>query len=191
MIPLESTTAILPRMPTGRTISGDFPLTIIKPPIVDVRCGASPSAISSPIIRLLRSRNQRRNSSASSVRSNCSRRTEYGEFLPERVEVVEVENGAPQNMQIKSVFRAHKQSCCTSPDNICNCHAISSRRGSLISSATERRINLQDEPFGKENRFILLPKYSLLHLILLPVMIELTDLPTNRHSLFQMSVMRI
>ena len=187
MIPLESTTAILPRMPTGRTISGDFPLTIIKPPIVDVRCGASPSAISSPIIRLLRSRNQRRNSSASSN----SRRTEYGEFLPERVEVVEVENGAPQNMQIKSVFRAHKQSCCTSPDNICNCHAISSRRGSLISSATERRINSQDEPFGKENKFILLPKYNLLHLILLPVMIELTDIPTNRHSLLQMPVMRI
>lgn len=148
MIPLESATAILPRMPTGRTISGDFPLTIIKPPIVDVRCKAGPSAISSPIIRLLRSRNQRKNSSATSVRSNCSTGSECQQFLRERGDVVEGGNGALQNMQINSVVCVHKQTSCTLPDNIGNCHAISSSRGRLISSAKERSTSLQDEPFG-------------------------------------------
>ena len=152
MIPLDSATAILPRMPTGRAIPGDFPLTIIKPPVVDVKCRTTPSAISTPIYRLLRSRNQRRNSSASSVRSTCSTRTECKQFLPERVDVFELKHGTRQNMQLESVSRDHGRSTCTLPDSVDNCHEKSapSRRSSLISSAKERRVSLQDEQLGKK-----------------------------------------
>jgi len=147
MIPLDSATAIFPRMPTGRTIPGEFPLTIIKPPVADVKCRASPSAISSPIYRLLRSRNQRRNSSASSARSCCSVKTEYKQFLPERVDVFELKDATRQTMQVESVLRGHGRSTCTLPDNIDKCQQKSapSRRSSLVSSAKGRLVSLRDE----------------------------------------------
>ena len=155
MIPLESVTAVLPKMPTGRSITGEFPLTIIKPPIVDVKRRTSPSAISSPIYRLLRSKNQRRNSSASSVRSCCSDKVECKQFLTERVDVFELKDGTRQNMQIESVLRGHSRSTCTLPDNIDKCleKAGLSRRSSLISSAKEHRVTQRDELLG-ENKYL-------------------------------------
>lgn len=148
MIPLESSTAILPRMPTGRSITGEFPLTIIKPPIADVKC-RTPSAISSPIYRLLRSRNQRRNSSASSVRSCCSNKDECKQFLPERVDVFELKDATRQNLQVESVLRGH---ACTLPANINKYQEkpVHSRRNSLISSAKERRVSVEDEILGED-----------------------------------------
>ena len=152
MIPLDSATAIFPRMPTGRTIAGEFPLTIIKPPVVDVKCRASPSAISSPIYRLLRSRNQRRNSSASSARSCCSAKTEYKQFLPERVDVFELKDATRQSMQVESVLRGHGRCACTLPDKIDKCQekSVPSRRSSLVSSAKERLVSLHDETLGED-----------------------------------------
>ena len=151
MIPLDSTTAIFPRMPTGRTIAGEFPLTIIKPPVVDVKCRASPSAISSPIYRLLRSRNQHRNSSASSARRCCSAKTEYKQFLPERVDVFELKDATGQSLQLESVLHGHGRSTCTLPDNIDKCQgkSVPSRRSSLVSSAKERLVCLHDETLGE------------------------------------------
>lgn len=137
MIPLESATAILPRMPTGRTIAG---LTIIKPPVVDVKCRTSTSAISSPLYRLLRSRNQRRNSSASSVRSSCSAKTECRQFLSERVEIFELKDDTRQSVQVESVLRGHSLRLA---DN-CQKKSVPSRRSSLISSARECRVNIQE-----------------------------------------------
>ena len=152
MIPLDSATAIFPRMPTGMTIAGEFPLTIIKPPVIDVKCRASPSAISSPIYRLLRSRNQRRNSSASSTRTCGSAKTEYKQFLPERVDVFEIKDATRQSMQVESVLRGHGRSTCTLPDNMDKCHEKSgpSRRSSLVSSAKERLVCVHDETLGED-----------------------------------------
>lgn len=152
MIPLDSATVIFPRMPTGRTIAGEFPLTIIKPPVVDVKCRASPSAISSPIYRLLRSRNQRRNSSASSVRSGCSAKTECKQFLPERVDVFELKDAKRQSMQVESVLPGHSRSTCTLPDNIDKSQekSVPSRRSSLVSSAKERLVSLHDVTLGED-----------------------------------------
>lgn len=153
MILPDSTTATFPRMPTGRTIAGEyegeFPLTIIKPPVEDVKCRDSPSAISSPIYRLLRSRNQRRNSSALSARSCCS--AEYKQILPERVDVFEVKDATRRCMQVQSILRGHRQSTCTLPDNIDKCQEKSeaSRRNSLVLSAKERLVILHDETLGE------------------------------------------
>lgn len=150
MIPLESATAILPRMPTGRSITGDFPLTIVKPPVAEVKCSRSPSAISSPIYRLLRSRNQRRNSSASSLRSCCSKKTECNQFLPERVDVFELKDDTRQNMQVDAVLRGHSQCMFTLPDNIDKYQKRSGPSRSLISSAKERLVSLQDDLLGED-----------------------------------------
>lgn len=121
MILPDSTTAIFHRMPTGRTIAGEyegeFPLTIIKPPVEDVKCRDSPSAISSPIYRLLRSRNQRRNSSASSARSCCS--PKYKQFLSKRVDVFEFKDATRQCMQGQSVLYDNLLVHCTSKQYAC------------------------------------------------------------------------
>ena len=152
MIPLDSATAIFPRMPTGMTIAGEFPLTIIKPPVVDVKCRASPSAISSPIYRLLRSRNQRRNSSATSSGTCCSAKTENKQFLPERVDVFELKDATRQSMQVESVLRGHGRSTSTLPDNMHKCYEKSgpARRNSLVSSAKESLVCLHDETSGED-----------------------------------------
>ena len=154
MIPLESATAILPRMPTGRAITGEFPLTIIKPPVVDVKARASPSAVSSPIYRLLRSRNQRRNSSASSARSSCSTKPECKEFVTERVEVFDLKVTGQQRHEPSHLLQCQNQDTFTLPDKRNNCQEKSghSRRSSLISSAKERHIFTQEQSLGKRRR---------------------------------------
>lgn len=153
MIPLESATAILPRMPTGRAMTGEFPLTIIKPPVLDpVKARASPSSVSSPIYRLLRSRNQRRNSSASSAHSCCSTKPECKEFVTERVEVFDLKETGQQRHE--SSLQCQNKVTLTLPDNRNNCQEKSghSGRSSLISSAKERDIFTQEQPLGKLRR---------------------------------------
>ena len=152
MIPLDSTTAILPRMPTGRSITGEFPLTIIKPPALDVKSRSSPSAISSPIYRLVRSSNQRRNSSASSLRSSCNTKPECKEFVTERVEVFELKDTVRHSHVESLLLQCENQDTCTFPSNIGMCQEKTpySRRNGLISSAKDRRISIQDNPLGKE-----------------------------------------
>lgn len=150
MIPLDNAIAILPRMTTGMAITGDFPLTIIKPPVLDTR--SSPSAISSPIYRLLQSRKQRRNSSASSARSNCSTTTESKEFVTERVEVFELKDTGRHPHVESLLLQCPKQTACALRVNIGDCQEKSapSRRSSLISSAKERHISIQEQPLGKK-----------------------------------------
>ena len=145
MIPLDSTTAVLPRMSTGRSITGEFPLTIIKPPALDVKSRSSPSAISSPIYRLVRSSNQRRNSSASSLRSSCSTKPECKEFVTERVEVFELKDTVRHSHVESLLLQCENQDTCTFPSNIGMCQEKTPyfRRNSLISSA-------KDNPLGKE-----------------------------------------
>lgn len=99
MIPLESATAILPKMPSSRTLTGDFHLTLD----VNSKATGSPSITSSPVYRLLRSRNQRRNISASSVRSSCCSRAECRMLVPKRVEVCQLKGTASQGKDEESV----------------------------------------------------------------------------------------
>ncbi|XP_001629534.2 PH domain-containing protein DDB_G0287875 [Nematostella vectensis] len=72
MIPLGESAGILPRVPTNGMMSGDFPLTIVKPSFVDFQT----LQVSSPVnnnsrtqISIVHTRNQTRESSASSLRS--------------------------------------------------------------------------------------------------------------------------
>ena len=153
MIPLDSATAILPRMPTGRSITAEFPLTIIKPPVVDTKCRSNSPAVSSPIYRLLRSRRQQRNSSASSVQSGCNNRTECKDFLAERVEVFQLKDNTGQHEHVESVLlQGQKQSTCPLPDNIGNYQKelVTSRQNSLISPTKERHTSIQEEPLGEK-----------------------------------------
>ena len=99
MIPLESATAILPKMSSSRALTGDFHLTLDA----NSKATGSPLITSSPVYRLLRSRNQRRNSSASSVRSSCCSRAECKMFVPKRVEVCQLEGTASQGKDEESV----------------------------------------------------------------------------------------
>ncbi|XP_015765140.1 PREDICTED: uncharacterized protein LOC107344043 [Acropora digitifera] len=99
MIPLESATAILPKMPSSRALTGDFHLTLDA----NSKATGSPLITSSPVYRLLRSRNQRRNSSASSVRSSCCSRAECKMFVPKRVEVCQLKGIASQGKDEESV----------------------------------------------------------------------------------------
>ena len=99
MIPLESATAILPKMPSSRALTGDFHLTLDA----NSKATGSPLITSSPVYRLLRSRNQRRNSSASSVRSSCCSRAECKMFVPKRVEVCQLKGTASQGKDEESV----------------------------------------------------------------------------------------
>lgn len=99
MIPLESATAILPKMPSSRALTGDFHLTLDA----NSKTTGSPLITSSPVYRLLRSRNQRRNSSASSMRSSCCSRAECKMFVPKRVEVCQLKATASQGKDEESV----------------------------------------------------------------------------------------
>ena len=108
MIPLDSATAILPRMPTGRALAAEFPLTIIKPPILDTKCRSNSPAVSSPIYRLLQSRNRRRNSSASSVQSTLNNRIESTEFVTQRVQVFELRDSSCQRLNVDSVSHQNR-----------------------------------------------------------------------------------
>ena len=99
MIPLESAAAILPRMPSSRALTGDFHLTLDA----NSKATGGPLITSSPVYRLLRSRNQRRNSSASSMRSSCCSRTEYKMFVPQKVEVCPLKGTASQREDEESV----------------------------------------------------------------------------------------
>lgn len=144
MIPLESAAVILPSMPTGRTITGEFPLTIMKAPALEVKARASPSAVSSPVYRLLRRRDQRKNSSASSVRSGCSTTSERKELMTDTVEVFELKETD------QYVVKNELQKTCTLPDNVhdCNENTAPSRQSILISSAKERHVCIQERPSG-------------------------------------------
>lgn len=149
MIPLESATAILPRMPTGRALAAEFPLTIIKPPLLDTKCRSNSPAVSSPIYRLLQSRNRRRNSSASSVQSTLYNRIESTEFVTERVQVFELRDSSCQRSNVDSVLHQNRnQNTSTLRDNIvsyCQEESPTSRRNSSMESVKERSISKKEE----------------------------------------------
>lgn len=86
-------------MPSSRALTGDFHLTLDA----SSKATGSPLITSSPVYRLLRSRNQRRNSSASSVRSSCCSRAECKMFVPKRVEVCQLKGTASQRKDEESV----------------------------------------------------------------------------------------
>ncbi|XP_073249167.1 uncharacterized protein [Porites lutea] len=149
MIPLDSATAILPRMPTGRALAAEFPLTIIKPPLLDTKCRSNSPAVSSPIYRLLQSRNRRRNSSASSVQSTLNNRIESTEFVTERVQVFELRDSSCQRSNVDSVSHQNQhQNTSTLRDNIvsyCREESPTSRRNSSMESVKERSISIKEE----------------------------------------------
>ena len=154
MIPLDSATAILPKMPTGRALAAEFPLTIIKPPILDTKCRSNSPAVSSPIYRLLQSRNRRRNSSASSVQSTLNiNRTESTEFVTERVQVFELRDSSRQRSNVESVLHQNRtQNTSTLRDNIvsyCQEESPTSRRNSSMESVKERSISIKEESSGE------------------------------------------
>ncbi|KAL9970978.1 hypothetical protein ACROYT_G023450 [Oculina patagonica] len=74
----------------------------------------------------------------------CSNKAECNQFLPERVDVFELKDATRQNLQVESVLRGH---ACTFPANINKYQKkpVHSRRNSLISSAKERRVRVEDE----------------------------------------------
>lgn len=153
MIPLESATAILPRMPTGRALDKGFPLLIIKPPILDTKCRSNSPAVSSPIYRLLQSRNGRRNSSASSVQSTLNNKIESKELGTERVEVFELRNSSGQRSHVESVLlRDQNQSTSTLRDSIvsyCREESPTPRRNSSMESVKERSISIEEGSSGE------------------------------------------
>lgn len=132
MIPLESATVILPRMPTtGKAATGEFNLTIMKPPVLDVnsKSRTSPSLTSSPVYRLLRSRNQRRNSSAP-----CK------VIVPERVEVFELTStGHRGDVESALLQESANKDAYILPDHIRNC------QGRLLPSKPAGVVPLSQE----------------------------------------------
>ncbi|KAK2556379.1 Cell division control protein 42-like protein [Acropora cervicornis] len=134
MIPLESATAILPKMPSSRALTGDFHLTLDA----NSKATGSPSITSSPVYRLLRSRNQRRNSSASSVRSSCCSRAECKMFVPKRVEVCQLKGTASQGKDEESVA-LHL------PPNNCPRLFSESNKGSQDKSTPSNRASISQE----------------------------------------------
>lgn len=141
MIPLDSATAILPRMPTGRALAAEFQLTIIKPPLLDTKCRSNSPAVSSPIYRLLQSRNRRRSSSASSVQSTLNNTIESTEFVTERVQVFELRDSSCQRSNVDTLR-----------DNIvsyCQEESPTSRRNSSMESVKERSISIKEQSSGE------------------------------------------
>lgn len=153
MIPLDSATAILPRMPTGRALAAEFQLTIIKPPLLDTKCRSNSPAVSSPIYRLLQSRNRRRSSSASSVQSTLNNRIESTEFVTERVQVFELRDSSCQRSNVDSVSHQNRnQNTSTLRDNIvsyCQEESPTSRRNSSMESVKERSISIKEQSSGE------------------------------------------
>lgn len=149
MIPLDSATAILPRMPTGRALAAEFQLTIIKPPLLDTKCRSNSPAVSSPIYRLLQSRNRRRSSSASSVQSTLNNTIESTEFVTERVQVFELRDSSCQRSNVDSVSHQNRnQNTSTLRDNIvsyCQEESPTSRRNSSMESVKERSISIKEQ----------------------------------------------
>lgn len=149
MIPLDSATAILPRMPTGRALAAEFQLTIIKPPLLDTKCRSNSPAVSSPIYRLLQSRNRRRSSSASSVQNTLNNRIESTEFVTERVQVFELRDSSCQRSNVDSVSHQNRnQNTSTLRDNIvsyCQEESPTSRRNSSMESVKERSISIKEQ----------------------------------------------
>ncbi|KAM7431120.1 hypothetical protein ABFA07_018265 [Porites harrisoni] len=149
MIPLDSATAILPRMPTGRALAAEFQLTIIKPPLLDTKCRSNSPAVSSPIYRLLQSRNRRRSSSASSVQSTLNNTIESTEFVTERVQVFELRDSSCQRSNVDSVSHQNRnQNTSTLHDNIvsyCQEESPTSRRNSSMESVKERSISIKEQ----------------------------------------------
>ena len=153
MIPLDSATAILPRMPTGRALAAEFQLTIIKPPLLDTKCRSNSPAVSSPIYRLLQSRNRRRSSSASSVQSTLNNTIESTEFVTERVQVFELRDSSCQRSNVDSVSHQNRnQNTSTLRDNIvsyCQEESPTSRRNSSMESVKERSISIKEQSSGE------------------------------------------
>lgn len=134
MIPLESATAILPKMPSSRALTGDFHLTLDA----NSKATGSPLITSSPVYRLLRSRNQRRNSSASSVRSGCCSRAECKMFVPKRVEVCQLKGTASQGKDEESV-------ALQLPPNNCPRLFSESNKGSQDKPTLSNRASISQE----------------------------------------------
>ena len=139
MIPLDNAVVILPRMPNASTATDEFPLTIIKPPVVDVKC-----------YRLLRSRPRRRNSSASPVRSLLAIKTECEKYSPELDDVLDAkEVSCPQLTDSVFLSRTELNTCLLSNVRVkCTDKLQYSARKNVVSSAKRDEGLVTEGPSG-------------------------------------------